>query len=146
MPIAHSPALETPPGEPSPVMADTLVRWTPEGIFKVSKEEPVGTAVAHAIDAFLDRVADGGAATDASGSFAYADAGQGPIAAPWNPTFDGDPRATPLGSSERMATSPFAAPAGAVVSNRRPRSNVSSVSVSRSLGSSDRMLGSSRSS
>jgi hypothetical protein len=31
VPSAHSPALETLAGEPSPLMADRLVRWTPQG-------------------------------------------------------------------------------------------------------------------
>jgi hypothetical protein len=31
LPIAHSPSLETPPGGPSPLVADVLVRWTPKG-------------------------------------------------------------------------------------------------------------------
>jgi hypothetical protein len=35
LPIAHSPALETPPGAPSPLVADVLVRWTPDGIVPV---------------------------------------------------------------------------------------------------------------
>ena len=31
MPSAHSPALETLASEPSPIIADRLLRWTPEG-------------------------------------------------------------------------------------------------------------------
>jgi hypothetical protein len=36
LPIAHSPALETPPGAPSPLVADVLVRWTPAGTTPVA--------------------------------------------------------------------------------------------------------------
>ncbi|HEY4014612.1 MAG TPA: DUF4912 domain-containing protein [Polyangiaceae bacterium] len=36
LPIAHSPALENPPGAPSPLVADVLVRWTPDGVVPVS--------------------------------------------------------------------------------------------------------------
>jgi hypothetical protein len=39
VPIAHSPALETPPGGPSPLVADVLVRWTPEGLAPVRPED-----------------------------------------------------------------------------------------------------------
>lgn len=34
-PLAHSPALETPPGAPSPIVAEGLVRWTPSGSLPV---------------------------------------------------------------------------------------------------------------
>ncbi len=50
--IAHSPALEIPPGEPSPIHAEALVRWTPRGA------EPVrpGDADAASIERALARV------------------------------------------------------------------------------------------
>jgi hypothetical protein len=38
--IAHSPPLETPPGSPGPVLAETLVRWTPAGAVPVSRDDP----------------------------------------------------------------------------------------------------------
>ncbi len=37
--IAHSSALETPPGLPSPLLADVLVKWTPQGASLVGDEE-----------------------------------------------------------------------------------------------------------
>lgn len=39
VPSAHSPALETLAGEPSPLMADRLVRWTPEGTIPLADGE-----------------------------------------------------------------------------------------------------------
>jgi hypothetical protein len=36
VPIAHSPALETPPGSPSPLVAEALVRWTQNGPLAVT--------------------------------------------------------------------------------------------------------------
>jgi hypothetical protein len=39
LPMAHSPALETPPGGPSPLVADVLVRWTPGGISPVTPDD-----------------------------------------------------------------------------------------------------------
>ncbi len=50
--IAHSPALETPPGGPSALIADSLVRWTPAGVLPVSPGDPD----ADAIDRALGRV------------------------------------------------------------------------------------------
>ncbi len=40
LPIAHSPALETPPGAPSPLEATRFVRWTPEGPRPVQPGDP----------------------------------------------------------------------------------------------------------
>jgi hypothetical protein len=37
--IAHSSALETPPGMPSPLLADVLVKWTPHGATLVGDED-----------------------------------------------------------------------------------------------------------
>ena len=45
VPIAHSPALETPPGAPSPLLADVLVRWTPEGTTRVEAGDPDAVAI-----------------------------------------------------------------------------------------------------
>jgi len=52
LPMAHSPALETPPDAPSPLVADVLVRWTPRGTAPVSPSDPD----AGAIDRALGRV------------------------------------------------------------------------------------------
>jgi hypothetical protein len=51
-PIAHSPALESPPGAPSPIVADVLVRWTPKGTTQLAP----GDADAAAIERALGRV------------------------------------------------------------------------------------------
>jgi Domain of unknown function (DUF4912)/Tetratricopeptide repeat len=49
LPIAHSPALETPPDSPSPLLAEVLVRWTPEESVPVGATDadviPIGRAV-----------------------------------------------------------------------------------------------------
>ena len=78
--IAHSPALDTPPGAPSPLVADVLVRWTPEGAIRVSHND--GDAAT--IDRALHRVRRQ-AATDVARSWADAT------------------RQAPLGSSERWS-------------------------------------------
>lgn len=52
VPMAHSPALETPPDSPSPLVADVLVRWTPHGTSPVTPSDPD----AGAIDRALGRV------------------------------------------------------------------------------------------
>jgi hypothetical protein len=52
VPMAHSPALETPPDAPSPLVADVLVRWTPRGTSPVTPSDPD----AGAIDRALGRV------------------------------------------------------------------------------------------
>jgi hypothetical protein len=49
VPIAHSPALETPPGGPSPLVADSLVRWTPEGPVPVRPGDPGAVALERAL-------------------------------------------------------------------------------------------------
>jgi hypothetical protein len=56
LPVAHSPALETPPGFPSPVLAESFVRWTPRGAFRVPVDDVLGTQVAHAVDAYNQRL------------------------------------------------------------------------------------------
>ena len=56
LPVAHSPALETPPGFPSPVLAESFVRWTPRGSFRVPADDVMGTQVARAVDAFRQRI------------------------------------------------------------------------------------------
>ncbi len=47
--IAHSPALDTPPGAPSPLVADTLVRWTPHGTIRVSHEDGDAATIERAL-------------------------------------------------------------------------------------------------
>jgi len=49
VPIAHSPALETPAGAPSPVVADVLVRWTPGGTFPVQATDRDADSIARAL-------------------------------------------------------------------------------------------------
>ncbi|MBV9949672.1 MAG: DUF4912 domain-containing protein, partial [Myxococcales bacterium] len=49
LPIAHSPALETPPGAPSPLVADVILRWTPRGAVPVAQEDPDAAAIARAL-------------------------------------------------------------------------------------------------
>ncbi|MGH7295590.1 MAG: DUF4912 domain-containing protein [Polyangiaceae bacterium] len=53
-PIAHSPSLETPPASPSPLVADTLVRWTPQGTSPVHPTDPDAASIARAL-AFVRR-------------------------------------------------------------------------------------------
>ena len=77
--IAHSPPLETPPGAPSPLVADVLVRWTPRGTVRVSP----GDRDAPAIERALGRARLEAAAQIARG---------------WGAARD---RPAPLGSSER---------------------------------------------
>jgi hypothetical protein len=47
--IAHSPALETPPGAPSPLVADVLVRWTPGGTRPVAPDDRDAAAIDRAL-------------------------------------------------------------------------------------------------
>jgi hypothetical protein len=47
--IAHSPALETPPGAPSPLVADVLVRWTPRGTVRVSRSDQDAPSIERAL-------------------------------------------------------------------------------------------------
>jgi hypothetical protein len=49
LPIAHSPPLETPPGAPSPLVADVLVRWTPRGASPVAANDPDAAAIDRAL-------------------------------------------------------------------------------------------------
>jgi hypothetical protein len=74
VPIAHSPALETPPGAPSPLLADVLVRWTPQGPTPVAADDRDAVAIQRALGrarreaAVARRVALGGSAIGALGS------------------------------------------------------------------------------
>jgi hypothetical protein len=49
VPLAHSPALETPPDAPSPLVADTLVRWTPNGTSRVSGADRDAASIQRAL-------------------------------------------------------------------------------------------------
>jgi hypothetical protein len=49
VPIAHSPTLETPPDSPSPLLADVLLRWTPQGPQPVQPGDPAAAATAQSI-------------------------------------------------------------------------------------------------
>jgi hypothetical protein len=49
LPVAHSPALETPSDSPSPLVADVLVRWTPAGTAPVRPTDPDAAAIARAL-------------------------------------------------------------------------------------------------
>jgi hypothetical protein len=47
--IAHSPLLETPAGAPSPFAADTLVRWTQQGVAAVQPTDPDAASIERAL-------------------------------------------------------------------------------------------------
>jgi hypothetical protein len=47
--IAHSPALDTPPGAPSPLVADILVRWTPHGTIRVTHDDGDAASIERAL-------------------------------------------------------------------------------------------------
>ena len=49
VPIAHSPALETPADGPSPLVADVLVRWTPTGAVPVRSGDRDAAAIGRAL-------------------------------------------------------------------------------------------------
>ena len=69
VPIAQSPALETPPGEPCSILADVLVRWTPHGAQVVSSEDVDAQPIARALGiarARWSRVAVNGKGADAA--------------------------------------------------------------------------------
>ncbi|HWL85919.1 MAG TPA: DUF4912 domain-containing protein, partial [Polyangiaceae bacterium] len=48
--VAHSPTLEVPPGAPSPIYAESLVRWSPEGTTHIEPGQEGAEAVARAIE------------------------------------------------------------------------------------------------
>jgi hypothetical protein len=47
--IAHSPALDTPPGAPSALVADVLVRWTPQGTTRFSPDDDDAASIERAL-------------------------------------------------------------------------------------------------
>jgi hypothetical protein len=90
-PIAHCPALETPPASASPIVADTFFTWSPMGMVRI---EEAGAA------AYLSRVAGRGQKDVAARRPAGA---ASPLHAPRGGAhFDADPKPHPeaLGSSE----------------------------------------------
>jgi hypothetical protein len=56
LPIAHSPALETPPGQPFPSWANALVRWTRDGVLPVGAEDLDAAELARALGIALRRL------------------------------------------------------------------------------------------
>jgi hypothetical protein len=80
VPIAHSPALDTPPGAPSPLVADVLVRWTPAGSLRVSHRDGDAAGIERALQRARRQ-------TTADLARSWADAGRHP----------------PFGSSERWS-------------------------------------------
>ncbi len=56
--VAHSPALETPPGSEAPVVSDVLVRWTLGGAVPVSRRDADAPAIERAV-ARIRRAAGG---------------------------------------------------------------------------------------
>jgi Domain of unknown function (DUF4912) len=49
MPVAHAASLETPPGAPCPVKADSFVRWTKTGIVKVTRYDADYASIGRAL-------------------------------------------------------------------------------------------------
>jgi hypothetical protein len=50
VPVAHSPALEAQPDSPSPLIAEGLIRWSPEGVpVRISESDHDAIAIAHAL-------------------------------------------------------------------------------------------------
>ncbi|WP_394826442.1 DUF4912 domain-containing protein [Pendulispora albinea] len=47
--VAHSPTLEVPPGAASPILAESLVRWTTQGIFAVDPDEEGAESIRRAM-------------------------------------------------------------------------------------------------
>ena len=52
LPIAHAPALETPPGAPCPILAESFVRWTPHGLVSVSSSDADYASIGRALGQF----------------------------------------------------------------------------------------------
>ena len=58
VPVAHSPALETPAGGPSQVLADVLVRWTPRGAEPIGERDRDAGAIERALGIAKKRFAE----------------------------------------------------------------------------------------
>ena len=92
LPIAHSPALETPPGAPCPVVAESFVRWTPQGTQPVTPQDGDFASIGRALgrlapvrDAVIRAKHDGAASHTQEGAPlgpAEVSAGFGPSAEP----------------------------------------------------------------
>jgi hypothetical protein len=70
--IAHAPAVETPPGAPSPLLADAIVRVTPEGAPLVAPLDGLGTPMERLLalartTQTLRRIAESGAREPSEG-------------------------------------------------------------------------------
>jgi hypothetical protein len=57
IPIAHSPALETPPGAPAPVPADVLIRWTIRGPMPLATGDGDAASIERALGVQRSRAA-----------------------------------------------------------------------------------------
>ncbi len=49
MPVAHSPALEVHPSAPSPIIAESLVRWTPQGSVAIDIDDVESEGIVRAL-------------------------------------------------------------------------------------------------
>jgi hypothetical protein len=49
VPVAHSPALEAQPDSPSPLIAEGLVRWTPQGAVRITPTDRDALSIARAL-------------------------------------------------------------------------------------------------
>lgn len=82
LPVAHSPALDTPPGAPSPLVADVLVRWTPQGAERIGAEDRDAASIERALGRVrreavrIDRARRGDGFLGSSERWAYAPGAQ----------------------------------------------------------------------
>ena len=60
LPLAHSPALETPAGAPHAFVAERLVRWTLDGSFPISPDDADAAAIRRALGRARTRVSERG--------------------------------------------------------------------------------------
>jgi|HubBroStandDraft_4_1064222.scaffolds.fasta_scaffold136627_2 hypothetical protein len=95
--ITHSPALETPPGGPSAMVADALLRWTPLGALRVSGGDPDIAAIERALGRVRREVA---AAAVEGGAWGNRPTSQARLGGSEGLSFGSSER---LGASERMA-------------------------------------------
>jgi hypothetical protein len=99
--FSHSPALETPPGGPSALVADVLVRWTPHGLMRLVDGDPDRSAIDRALGRLRREVATASAAAVNSVHGAW---GVGPLGA--SERLAGSvSSASPFGSSEKLGSS-----------------------------------------
>jgi hypothetical protein len=103
LPIAHSPALETPPGARCPVVAESFVRWTPQGAQPVTARDADFASIGRALERLAPvREAVVQATVDAAASHPRAATPLGPaeVSAGFAPTAERQPGAAP--SSEAL--------------------------------------------